>query len=173
MPTFIDSIRAAADNAAGIIAAKEMSNYQVTLVNVVEDQVDFDSSAAARTRTDTLITVGNAIGPNLNPHVHYMNYKTVNNGINVLSGAALTNMELMLGPLIFPYNAGYQTGGIDPALFQPGPTAAHNTSIYVKVTGLGLNQANGNYFRVDEVVLSGMDNTFYYVKLVGIMGVIQ
>ena len=172
MSTFIDSIRAAADNAAGIIAAKEMSNYEITLVNVINDQVNFDDSSSTRIRTDTRLTVGNAVGTNLNPHIHYLPYKTINNGINILSGAALTNMELMLGPLIFPYDAGYQKGGIDPSLFQPGPTAANNTSIYVKIMGLGLNQVNGNYFNITEVVLSGMDNTFYYVKLSGILDVI-
>jgi len=171
MATFIDTIRAAQDNGFGIVAYKELSNFQVYLVNVVNDAVNFDDSPAGRQRTDTRITVGAAIAPNLNPHVQYLT-KMDTNQVSVLAGAALTDMELMLGPLAYPYDTGYQTGGYDPASFQPGPTAAQNTQIYVLVKGQGLNQANGNYFKVKEVVLNGMDNIFYYVRLTAIQDVI-
>lgn len=171
MPTFIDTIRAAADNGVGIVAYKELSDFEVYLVNVTNDQVNFNDSDASRTRVDTRITVGSAIGTNLNPHVSYIT-KMDEFTTSVLAGGALTDMELMLGPLIFPYDTGYQTGGYSPSNFQPGPTSAKNTQIYVHLIGDGLNQANGNYFKVKEVVLNGMDNTFYYVKLTAIQDVI-
>jgi hypothetical protein len=169
---FIDTLRAAEDNGFGIVAYKELSPYQVFLVNVINDQVNFNDSAATRVRTDTQITVGTGVGLNLNPHIQYL-VKMDTNQVSVLAGAALTDMEIMLGPLAFPYNTGYQSGGFDPANFQPGPTSANNTQIYVHILGEGMNQINGNYFKVNEVVLNGMDNIFYYVKLTAIQDVIS
>lgn len=168
---FIDTLRAAADNGFGVIAATSLSPNQVFVVNIVNDQINFDDNPSNRLRTDTQIFVGSGIAPNLNPHTQYLT-KFDNNQVDVLAGAALTDMQIMLGPLAYPYNTGYQIGGFDPANFQPGPTGASNTQIYIHIIGGGFNQANGNYFKVAEVVLNGMDNIFYYVRLISISDVI-
>lgn len=168
---FIDTIRAAQDNGVGIIAFKEMSNYKVFLVTVTNDQTNYDDTSASRIRTNTRLTVGSGVASNLNPQIQYIQKRDLNQ-TSILSGGALTEMELMIGPIAFPYNTGYQSGGIDPAVFQPGPTSNKNTSIYIQLTGFGMNQANGNYFKIKEIVLNGMDNVFYYVQIVAIEDVI-
>jgi hypothetical protein len=161
--SFIDSVRAAADNGYGVIALKELSAYNIYLTTVSNDVVSFDSNKSSRARSDVRITVGAGVGQNLNPHIQYLT-KADTNGVSVLSGGSLTDMEILLGPLALPYNTGYQVGGFDASNFQPTNQSAH-TSIYVHITGFGMNVSNGNYFTVKEIVLNGMDNIFYYVRL--------
>lgn len=180
--SFIDGLRAAADNGLQVVSQKSMNGYKIYLVNIIDDQINFDDTASARVRTDTRITVGQGFlsyAPGdgyLNPHIQYVTkgdfLSNFGNGTMALGGGALTDMEIILGPLVFPYVSEYQAGGFDPALFQPGPTAAANTQIYVHILGLGLNQANGNYFKVQEVALAGMDNVYYYVRLTALSDVI-
>lgn len=165
----VDSLRAAADNGFAIVSQVGLSGIQVYLVKITNDQVNFDDTASSRVRINTRITVGST--GNNNPHVQYLT-KFDTNQVDVLSGASLTDMDVMLGPLAYPYNTGFQAGGTDPSVFQPGPASVNNTQIYVQLTGPGFNQANGNYFKVREVVLSGMDNIFYYVRLTSISDVI-
>ena len=168
--SFIDTIRAAQDNGFGIVAATELSPYQISIVNITNDQVNFDDVASGKVRVETPLTVGSAVGPNLNPHIEYLT-KFDSNEVSVLAGGALQDIEIMLGPLAFPYDTGFQTGGIDPALFAPARTPASNTQVYVHITGIGFNQTNGNYFKIKEVTLNGMDNIFYYVRLTSISDV--
>lgn len=169
--TFIDSLRAAADNGLGVVAAKQLNAFTVNLVIITNDQINFDDSPSTRVRTNVPIFVGQAVGSNLYPHVQYMEKQDKNQTL-VLSGAALTDMELVMGPLAFPYDTGYQTGGFDPSNFQPGPSSNSSTQIYVWLQGDGLNAANGNYYKVKEIALAGLDNVTYYVRLESISDVI-
>lgn len=168
--SFIDNIRFATDSGQGILAQKEMSSYQCSLVQIFSPTVSFDDSAGG-TRLETPLYVGAPIGPNLNPHIQYL-VKMDNNGVSVLSAAALTEMELMMGPIVFPYTVGNVSGGYDPSIFNGTINKDSHLNVFVRIKGIGLNPDNGNYFKVKEVVLNGMDSTFYYVKLIGVSDVV-
>lgn len=174
----IDSLRYAADNGNTAVALTSLSAFKCYLVSITGDQVGFNDTASNKVRTDTRLTVGKgfiATAPGdgfLNPHISYISKYNDKTGTTVLSGAGLTAMDLMMGPFALPYNTGFASGGLDPAVFQPGPTSASNTNIYVHIFGLGLNTNNGNYYRVKEIVLGGLDNIQYYVRLSAVSDVI-
>jgi hypothetical protein len=168
-----DYYRLAADNGIGTVAFSGLNGFGITLVTITNDVINFDDTGIGRIRVNLPLYVGTNLFPNLNPHIQYAAENGLgHNSVLVLSGAAMTDLELLIGPLVFPYNVYGKCGGINPAIFQPGPTAAKSTQIYIQVTGLGLNQANGNYFKIKEIVLSGMDNIFYYIRIVSISDVI-
>ena len=156
-----------------------VAEYPVYLVNITNGIVSHNDVGASRVRTDTRILVADgyrayaAQDGYLNPVVKVI--PKVENQTIILAGASLTGLEVMLGPLVFPYSLPLtgQSGGFDPSLFQPGNNSNNlNTQIYVHIFGLGLNKAVGNYFKVSEIVLQGMSNICYKVRLTGIEDVI-
>jgi hypothetical protein len=172
MASFIDSLRAAADNGLGVVAATSLSPYTCTVVTVSNDQVNFDDATNTRVRVDTPIYVGSGVGPNLNPHVQYLEKWTAD-ATTVLSARALMDLQMMMGPIVYPYNTGYQSGGFNTSNFAPNTITPKAVQVYVWLQGPGLNPINGNYFKVIDIVLNGMDNIFYYVKLQAIQDVVQ
>jgi hypothetical protein len=136
--------------------------YAVWLYQITNDQISFADLPANPTITKTRLTVCEgylSFAPGdgyLNPPVSQLTGEQL-----VLSGGALTDNIVKLGPLVFPYVSG-QGGGINPQIFQN--TSPNNEQLYIQLTGPSLN-ANGNYFVVKQLVIESMNNIRYWVLL--------
>jgi hypothetical protein len=109
----------------------------------------------SRVRTDQRITIYDGYSPDysadgyLNPQVRYVSQQEI-----VLSGNSLKNLDVCMGPIVYPYstNGG---GGFDSNQFAPNVDLG-NTQIYVHIKGggsstisnNGLNSTNGIYCKV-------------------------
>jgi hypothetical protein len=158
-----DPLRLAADySLLGRVMLGECP-YAVYVVLITNDQINFNTLPTVPTLTPTRITVCEgylSFAPGdgyLNPPIRQLSGEQL-----VLSGGALTDNLVSLGPLSFPYVSG-QGGGTSPALFQP-PSAEQQ--VYVLLQGPALNQTlAGNYFKVKQIVLNDMKNITYNVLL--------
>jgi hypothetical protein len=142
-----------------------VAQYKVYLVQVVNDQIDFNDTAASRVVSSTRLLVADG----------YRDYATPDGYLNptiqqefgaqlVLSNGQFVDAVLLLGPLVFPYTANGFSGGIDPLILQPAIGSNNNIQIYIQIQGLGLNP-KGNFFDVKEIRIADMGNLSYYAVL--------
>ena len=68
----------------------------------------------------------------------------------VLSGNLLQDQDIVIGPLLFPYDTGMgETGGIDPDIFSdPIASVGSVTEMYINITGPNLPAAGNNYKKI-------------------------
>ena len=169
----IQAYRLAEDKAQ--LASCLMGNnpYQANLITITNDQINFDDPVNTRIRNNRRITVADGY-LSFAPYDGYLNpyVKSAKADTLVLSANTLTDMEAILGPLVFPYIIGTISGGIDSNVFYPLDGTNNNTQIYIQLIGPGLNTTNGNYFKISEIILSGMDSTYYHLRLTSISDVV-
>lgn len=141
------------------------SPYKTYLITITNDQVDINDTGSGRTVTEQRILIADgyrdyAAGDGyLNPIVKQLDGQQL-----VLSNGQLTANQLMVGPIVFPYDYNNFSGGTDSALFQPPIGSNSNTQIYVQIRGPGLS-TNGNFFEVKQVVLKNMAAFSYRLLL--------
>jgi hypothetical protein len=141
------------------------SPYHSYLITITNDQVDINDVNTGRVVTQQRLLIADgyrdyAAGDGyLNPII-----KQINGEQLVLSNGQLTANQIMLGPIVFPYNWNNFAGGTDSALFQPPLGSNSNTQIYVQLRGPGLSP-NGNFFEVKQVVLKNMAAFSYRLLL--------
>lgn len=150
--------------------------YICNLVTKTGAQRSVGQTSGLGTITTTRLLVGAmfdgyfSFAPNdgyLNPLV-----RDVNGEVAILSAQTLTEMEWMLGPLVFPYQAtdiygNAITGGTDANLFFP---STPEINVYIQLLGPGLNPTYGAYFKVQEVVLSKAFNVSYKLRMIALGG---
>jgi hypothetical protein len=145
-----------------------VATYQVNLITIINDQVNYDDPTNTRVATSNRITVADGYRDYssgdgyLNPMVKDANGQTL-----VLSGGSIVDMEVILGPLVFPYYENNFAGGLDSGLFYPLLNTANNVQVFIQLMGPGLNEVNGNFFKVKEVVLNAMSNIYFKLRLTG------
>jgi len=168
----IEALRFAEDNDMVSDCIIGNNPYQVNLITIVNAQRSVGQSSGLGTRTSQRITVAAAFDGYLsfsdgdgylNPPAWNLRSKTP-----LLAGQAFTEMEWMVGPLVYPYLVGGVAGGTDANIFYP--TTLGNVNIYVQLLGPGLNPIDGQYFKIQEVVLDNKTddiNIHYHLRLIG------
>jgi hypothetical protein len=169
MNTPIDAIRLSADYAQLGPCLVGFNPYACWIVEINNDQ-SFNATTAP-VIFQTRLTVANAYSSYapgdgyLNPPVRQMSGQQI-----LLSGGAITDNLITMGPFVFPYETTFVSGGTDPVSFQPD-SSTFNNQLYVWINtsgtgqGLALNANNGNYFEVKKLQLSNMNNISYLVVL--------
>ena len=146
--------------------------YYVSLIQVTGAQRSVGQSGGLGTRTTTRLVVGNMFGidgyitygpPELDGYINPP-ARDMKGDIPLLSGQAQAEMEWMVSPLVFPYSLNGTNGGIDPAIFYP--TSSTNTEILINIQGPGFNVANGQDFKIEEVVLTNGNNIWFSLRLI-------
>lgn len=154
--------------------------YKCYLITSSGGSIDIDTLANIASVNALRIVVGPNDGYNINSIFLNPNSDGYNNPIvkeiktRVLqaSGGSLTTRAVQVGPIVFPYNTGFNTGGIDPHSFEP---VGNVQSIYVQIVGPGAigNNNQGHTYTVSEVRLDKMSDLCYYLILTSVSGIPQ
>ena len=162
------ALRYSMDQGLAIPSIMGVAPYSATVITVTNDTIGFGDTDVSKVVSSKRLLIADgyrnysALDGYLNPMLEQADGQNI-----VVSNAQITSNELMLGPLVFPYNLNGLSSGIDPTLFQPATGTNTNTTIYVQIQGIGL-APNGNYFRVTELVIDNMSGLSYSVKLTAI-----
>lgn len=161
------ALRYSFDFISGYQSVLGLAPYKVYLTKIVNDHIAFNDPDGTAVRTDTRILVADGYRKYAGTSDGYLNppIKQLDASQLIISGGALTNNELILGPLVLPYTQFGVSLGTDPQIFQTFSNANNNTQLWIWIQGPGLNAANGNYFAIKEVLLDPMVNISYTVKL--------
>jgi hypothetical protein len=163
----IDSLRMANDYATTATCVIGEAAYEVNLITIINDQINFNDSITTPGRTVSIkrLTIADGYRGFVTPD-GYMNVpvKQVDGEQLLLSGGIITNQLLILGPISFPYTAGHVSGGIDPNVFQPPRGSSGNTQIFIQLQGQSLS-SNGNFFEIKQIMLSHMATVCYNLLL--------
>ncbi len=152
--------------------------YSIYLVNITGAQRSVGQSGGLGSRTTTRIVVANMFGadgyittgpPELDGYINPP-VRDLKGDIPLLSGQAQAEMEWLISPLVFPYSLNGTNGGIDPAIFYP--TSSTNAQILINIKGPGMNVANGQDFKIEEVVLTNGNNIWYSLRLISTGGTV-
>lgn len=153
------------DQTLSTTSIQGVTPYQVWLIQIANDIVNYDDNTLNKTVIQTRITVGNLLAVYsaedgfLNPIV------TQENGENlVLSGGQITDNIILLGPLVYPYKVNQYSGGTNSQIFQPQNDATNNTQVFVQLRGDSLSP-KGNFFEVKEIKIDDMGGISYQVVL--------
>ena len=139
--------------------------YSVYVIQIVNDQIDISDTDGYRAVTETRVLIADGYRPYsagdgyLNPIVTQELGQQL-----IISNGQLTSNSIELGPIVFPYTQNNFSGGTDSQLFQPAIGSYNNVQVYVQLRGVGL-APNGNYFDVDQIVISDMGGLSYRVIL--------
>jgi hypothetical protein len=135
--------------------------YQVYLIQIDNDLVNFDDTTTNKQVTTTRILIADgyrnyaALDGYLNPIV------TQENGENlVLSNGQIVANTIVVGPIVFPYTQNGFSGGTDAQIFQPPIGTNNNLQIYLQIQGVALSPS-GNFFQVKEMKIAGMSGLSY------------
>lgn len=144
-----------------------LAPFKIYLTKIVNDHIAFNDPDNTAVRTDTRLLIADGYRTYSGTSDGYLNppLKQRYGQQIIISAGALTNNELVLGPLTLPYTMFGTSGGIDPNLFQTFNTGNNNTQLFVWIQGPGLNSTNGNYFSIKEVIIEPMVNICYSVLL--------
>lgn len=164
-----NNLRFAFDFAQSVQSNLGLNPNKCWFVNVVNDQINFDSLPASTTPVLTRITLadgyrfwtsGGDDDGYLNPQVNQLSSEQV-----VLSGGSLTDNMVILGPLVYPYVSPYgHTFGTDPNLFQKVDDSFSNNQLFIKIIGPTF-PPQGSYFEVKRIIIGDMENVDYSVLL--------
>ncbi len=127
--------------------------YQIYLTVVTTAGAPRPGVGGTRVRQpDVRITIGQGYLPYapgdgfLNPSFVRQDGKQI-----VLSGGRLQDVTYLVGPIVYPFAVGSITGGYDTSNFQPTVDVG-NTQVYLHIFGHGMDQVNGNYFTIEEII---------------------
>jgi hypothetical protein len=157
----IDAIRFARDFGQTANCFIGKNSYIVNLIVVSSDQIGVFDNNNARLVSSQRITIGDSStfpdGYNKSlPNDGYANpfVEVIGGSIAVLGSGQLTMSKLKVGPLVYPYNLGFATGGYDPISdFSPPDGSATNIQVYFQVLGVGL-AASANIFKLSSIILA-------------------
>lgn len=83
----------------------------------------------------------------------------------ILSGGLLTDKDWSVGPIVFPYDTGTNTGGFDLANFLPASTP-DPVEMFIEIQGNGM-APNGSLFKKIYDVADGIISYTIFVQAIG------
>lgn len=157
-----DSLRYAEDFCNACDCLLSQNQKSIFLVTVTNDQVAFNDPAAVRVVTKERITIADGYrewtANLISPYDGYLypRIDQLHDQIQGLSHNQLSDITVLVGSLVLPYNYNGIVGGYDPLnVFQPKQGAGiSNQQIYLQIFGYGLPDT-ANYFSIKSIVLSG------------------
>jgi len=124
--TPIEYIRYAADSA--LVVPNLINLRPVTTTMVVSSWSGSRQGLGTETITSTLLTNGPSDGYTCNPRYRQVTAKEI-----AVSNGLLRDRDVVVGPLVFPYNVDFAQGGFNPLNWAPQATGANE--IYFLLQG--------------------------------------
>ncbi len=157
----IDPIRFAIDVTQATEAMMGLHKFAVEIITITNAGGTRPGVGGTRVRTDYRVSIGPvdffaSDDGYLNPSFQQVSGRDI-----VLSGNLLTNKDFKLGPIVYPYDTSFYTGGIDIKLTNPD-MQSNNLQLYFKVTGEGV-PSSGWYFK--RIWGQEDSNLSYYVYI--------
>ena len=132
----LDNIRFATDLVLATPNALGLRNFVVTLTSIVEAGASRPGFGGTKTTTQTVVQNLGTV----NVRLREVSTKDI-----FMSGGLLQDKDVVIGPIVYPYDTGTVTGGTAFSIWEP-PVSADATQLFIKITGEGL-YPSGSFFK--------------------------
>lgn len=143
----LDFIKFAAAKALAVPNLIQLRPHTVTLIAI--------TWSGDRPGTGTKTTVQTTI---LNDGYVNPKFRQVSKEDIVLSGGLLRDQDIIIGPFVFPFDAGTNTGGLEPLTFSP----ANASEVYFNVEGPNFPAGGVKYKKIYD---NSEKNVLYHIYL--------